>query len=115
MCYLVEALFDTGPVRFTTNVHTMEYNGVEWLGAGAMLDIELPEEDSTLQVHQCVVSLNGLDPAAISLALNEDIEGRRVTIYVLLYNPDTNVPLGHWIYHRGTVSQVRIAPATGLQ
>lgn len=114
MCMLVEAAFDTGIVRFSSTAWTVTYNGEEWLGAGAMLDIQLPEEDSSLAAHECVISLDGLDPSVISLALNEDLEGRRVVVYVLLYDPDTNQPIGHYVHLRGTVSQVRILPSTGL-
>ncbi len=112
MCYLVEASFDTGPVYFSTATWTMFYNGIEWLGAGSLLDIQLPDEDSSLEAHECLVSLDGLDPAVISLALNEDLEGRAIRIYGLVYDPDTNQPIGHWLHLRGTVSQVRIISQT---
>ncbi len=115
MAFLVECQFDTGTVRFTTSAATITYNGIEWLGVGRMLELELPEEDSSLEAHECRISLNGLDPSAISLALNEDLEGRVVLIYCLLYNPDTNAPIGAYHYMRGAVSQVRIIPATGMQ
>lgn len=115
MAFLLEFRFDTGIVRFTTASNTITYNSNEWLGAGRALDLELPEEDSALEAHECRITLDGLDPAAVSLALNEDLEGRQVFIYCLLFNPDTNQPIGLYQYFRGSVSQVRILPTTGMQ
>jgi hypothetical protein len=85
--------------------------GQEWLGAGRMLEITLPSEDATLEVHAGEIALDGLNPTVISLALNVPIEGTPVIIYVVCLEPDTNqftYPV--WVYLRGTISEVRIVP-----
>lgn len=113
MCYLVELQFPTGDVLFTTSRYTVTHSGKEWLGVGRLLDIKLPDEDATLEAHACEISLDGLDPSVISLALNEILEGSRCTIFVALFDPDTNQPLGvAFQYFRGTISEVQILPPT---
>lgn len=111
MAFMVEFRFPTGDVRFTTAAYTQTWNGLEWLGAGGMLELDLPQEDSSLEAHACTISLSGLDPAVISLALNEPLENSRCTIWVAHYDPDTNLPIGTgYQFHRGTVGQIRILP-----
>ena len=118
MAFLVEILLpDLEPLYLTTSAHTMFVAGKEWLGAGRMLNITLPQEDASMEAHSCEVSLDGLDPATISLALREPLEGAPVTIYGMNYDPDTNLPIDSpWVYHVGTVSAVKILPpSTGNQ
>ncbi len=116
MAFLVELILpDLLPLYLSTNAHTMFIMGREWLGAGRMLNVTLPQEDASLEAHPCEVSLDGLDPATISLALNEPLEGAPVTIWCVNYDPDSNQPIDEpWIYHKGQVSEVKIQPpATG--
>ncbi len=51
MCYLLECNFPSGQVCFTTAGQTIFYDNREWLGAGSLLEIKFPDEDSTLEVH----------------------------------------------------------------
>lgn len=116
MAFMIEFRFPTGDVRFTTSAYTVTWNGKEWLGAGGMLDLELPQEDSALEAHACTVTLNGLDPAVISLALNEPLENSRCTIFVAMFDPDTNQAVGPgYQYFRGTVGQIRILPPSSAE
>jgi hypothetical protein len=86
---------------------------IEWLGGGRMLDIQFAQEDSSLEIHNAEVTLDGLDVALISLVLNENLERAKVWIYLALFEPDTNQPLEPaTLFMRGTMSNVRILPAT---
>lgn len=116
-CYLVELRFrdPLGFLRFTTAAHTMTINGREWMGAGGLLDIRLPDEDGSLEAHKAEITLDGLDPSVISLALNEDIEDAPCTVYLATFNPDTNQLIGVSQFHRGTVGQVRIQPPSSRE
>lgn len=116
MAFMVEFKFPTGDVRFTTSAYTQNWRGQEWLGAGGLLDIELPQEDSSLEAHACTISLSGLDPAVISLALNEPLENSRCTIFLATFDPDTNQVIGPGFqFHRGTVGQIRILPPSSAE
>jgi hypothetical protein len=121
VCYLVDLWFPAGVVRFTTHLRTLTYGvgldglPAEWLGAGGLLDIQLPHEDGTLEAHKCEITLDGLDPTVISLALNEDIESSPCGIYLATFDPDTHAVIGAHLFHRGTVGQVRIVPPSSSE
>lgn len=115
MCYLVEAQFATGEVLFASTPQGVRWGNKEWLGAGRMLDIDFAKEDSTLEAHACRITLDGMDAAAISQALNEPIENTPVIIHVLTFDPDTNIPIGSYQFYRGTVGEIRIIPPSSSQ
>ncbi len=77
-----------------------------------MMNLDLPQEDASLEVHPWKVTLGGLDPATISLAVNELLENAPVKVMLATFNPDTNLLIGVHNYARGFVSQVRIIPPT---
>lgn len=114
--YFVSFLFSVmnigfDDLRLTTNTHSLFAFGLEWLPAGTLLEIKLPEEDASLEVHAAEIALDGLDPAVISLALNVRIEGTPVIIHIACYDADTNQLVGNvWPFCRGTIGEVRIVP-----
>lgn len=110
LVYLVLINFEGEDLRLCSSPHTMFYANEEWIGGGRMLDINWSQEDGTLEAHKCDITLDGLDVATISLALNEKTENARVTVYCALFDPDTNAPLGDFQRFRGTISQIRIIP-----
>ena len=111
LAYLLECHFPTGIVRFTTGSETIDFLGVEWLGAGAMLDIKFPDEDASLAVNNAEVTLNGLDVALISMALREPLLNATCVLYVALFGVDNRQPWGPpFRYMRGTLSHLRIVP-----
>jgi len=101
-----------GELRFTTNAWTMKYNGFEWLGAGALLDIQWPDEDGTLEIHSAQITLSGLDVNVISLILNERLDYTPVLIECMMMDPDTRAPVGIAQWLRGTMSNIKIIPPT---
>ena len=115
MCYLVVARFPSGDVRFSTTAHSIFYANEEWLGGGRLLDIKFAQEDSSLEAHKCDITLDGLDAAAISQALNERTENAPITIYCALFDPDTNQAIGDFQIGRWTISEIRIVPPTSSE
>jgi hypothetical protein len=111
-CYLVEMHFASGILRYTTTPYTIVRNGVEWLGFGHLAGIEFPHESAERSAQKARITISGLDPAAISLALNEQTDNAMVYIHLALSNPDTNESLGTFVIHRGTIGDVEIVPAT---
>jgi hypothetical protein len=99
-----------GNIYLCSGVHTQHWAGVDWLGAGDLLDMEFPEESASLEAKNGELVLSGLDPALISLALNTDLEGAVVHTWALLRDPDTNQPVdAPFVVHRGTISEIRIS------
>lgn len=115
MAYLVHARFPSGDVRFSTTAHTLFYANEEWLGGGALLDIQFAEEDGSLSARNAEITLDGLDVSTLSLALNEQTENAPITIYCALFDPDSNQPIGDFQLYRGTVSQIRILPPSSSE
>ena len=115
MCYLVEAAFPTGVINFTTTPFSIDHAGKEWLGAGRMLDIQFASEDSTLQAHSAEITLDGMDAAAISQALNEPLENTPIAIYALVWDQVSNGRLGHFLVFWGTISEIKIIPPSSRE
>lgn len=118
MAILVLINLETGLLYLTNSSQTLTViapgvGSQEWLGAGRLLDIEFPQEDASMETHAGQITLDGLDVTMTSLALNERLEHRPVTLFLALFNPDTNVSLGPALQIvRGTMSNVRILPPT---
>jgi hypothetical protein len=90
--------------------HTVSWAGNEWLGAGELLNIEFPEEDASLEAKAGEITLNGLDPALVSLAMNTHLEGAVVHVWMLLRDPDNYIPIEQpTVVYRGTISEIRIS------
>ncbi len=79
---LFEGQFDGGDVRFWTGLGTLAWNSVDWDGAGDFLGFDGLTETGALRAEGTAVSLNGIPSATISLALNEEYQGRPVSLYL---------------------------------
>jgi hypothetical protein len=112
MSFLVEITLPEGlePLYFITDAFSRPYNGREYIGAGALLDIKFPDEDATLEVHPATVTLDGLDVAMVSMALSEPLEYCPVLISCLMHNPDTRQDISAFRIIRGTMSNIKIIP-----
>jgi hypothetical protein len=82
--FLLEALFDSGPLRLWTGVGDLEFNGNTYTGAGNFLGLSAIEETQDLQAKGLVVSLTGVPLSLVSLALSEGskIRGRPFRSYL---------------------------------
>lgn len=112
LVFLLEFKFTLGDVYFSASSNTVVWAGKEFLGAGGMLDINWPQEDSSLEAAKAEITLNGLDPAVISLALNERIENAPAIIHCQIIDPSTGAMINTFTFWRGTVGQVKIVPPT---
>lgn len=101
-----------GPMRFANTAHTIKWNNLEWQGAGALLSLEPPEEDASLEAHKGVIRLNGLDATILSFGLWAGLNFAPISIWTAFYNPDTYQPVDAVLFFRGTVGQVRGVPIT---
>jgi hypothetical protein len=79
--YAVDLDFDTANLRFWTGYGNKTINGNTYTGTGNLLAIDGLEEASDLSARGTTLTLNGLDSTIIYYALNEEYQGRLVTIY----------------------------------
>lgn len=98
----VEMNFVSGYLRLTTAGHDVLWNGYTWTGVGQLGSVEAIKEDTYLQANGIKLGLSGVDTAIISIALQENYQGRDAKIWFAFVNVDTGAivadPLGPWQY-----------------
>lgn len=82
----VEMLFDSGAVRVCTAGYNFTWNGFTWLGLGQLGEIQPLEESEGSEIIGLKFTISGVDPAYLSLALQEAYQGRTVNVYVGFLN-----------------------------
>jgi hypothetical protein len=89
--FLVELRFGSGTV-YVNNLHfDKDYGGHTWLGRGRVGSISAIEEGEDLQAFGVQLTLSGIDPALVSIALNEDYQGRTALISLAFLDSDHNI------------------------
>lgn len=83
---LAELSFASGYVRAHTGVGDIIFNGNTFLGVGAYGGISGVREGSNLEAEKITATLTGVDPAFISLALNEQYQGRSASFWIGFLN-----------------------------
>ena len=78
--YAVEFIFDTSPIRFWTGYgdRTIETN--VYTGTGNLMSVGGLEEVSDMSAKSANITLNGIPPELISLALQEPYQNRECRI-----------------------------------
>ena len=77
----VEFQFASGTQRYCTANHTVPWLGQEWVGLGQLADVEEIREGDQLVATGVRFTLAGVSSAIVSLALGEDIQGRRCRVW----------------------------------
>lgn len=93
--WLVQLDFASGVQRFTTFPLTLNVDGADWLGLGAVTTVGAIAESEEVQADAIVIGLSIVDPALIAASLGnvENYRGRRVDVYLQLLT-DTCRPVG---------------------
>jgi hypothetical protein len=79
---LVKLEFSSGDVRLHTWLGDITFDGEVYTGAGALAFIGPIDEDSDLTRNTLEMGLRGLPSDIVSIALNENFQGRPATVYV---------------------------------
>lgn len=80
--FAVELLFDgNNAVRMWTGSGTLTSGGNDYIGLGNLLNISAIEETAEMAVKGATITLSGVDPALLSLALSQPYQGRVCNIY----------------------------------
>ena len=83
---LAELSFASGYVRAHSGVGNFVYNGNTFFGVGAYGGISGVKEGSNLEAEKITATLSGVDPAYISIALNEQYQGRPANFWIGFLN-----------------------------
>jgi hypothetical protein len=80
--FLVEMDFASGFVRAWSGYGELSWNGYTWLGAGELMEIDPVEETTSFVANGASFKLNGIPSAMVSIALDQDYQGRPATLYL---------------------------------
>lgn len=78
---LVKAEFDSGDLLLWSGIGQITHNGDIYTGAGNLLNISEVSETTSIEAQGATFVLSGIPSAIISLALNEDYQGRAISMY----------------------------------
>lgn len=77
---LVECDFDSGAVNLWNGIGQLSYGGKSYIGAGNLLNVEPVSESTDLRANGTSVTLSGINNTLVTLAKDEDYQGRSLTI-----------------------------------
>lgn len=84
----VEALFDTGYLRFWSGYGDLVIDGNTFLGAGEILNVQPTSESQSVRANGATVQLTGISTVLVSVALNEPCQGRPINIKMIFLPSD---------------------------
>jgi hypothetical protein len=79
--YAVDMLFDSGTIRLWTGYGDKTIDLQKYTGAGTLLNIDGIAEVADLNASGITISLSGISSSVISLALQENYQGRVAKVY----------------------------------
>lgn len=80
--FAVEFLFDSAPLRLWTGLGERVIGGETYIGGGHLLSFSGLEEVADMTATSFQITLSGVNPSIISLALQEPWQNRECTVYV---------------------------------
>ena len=80
--FAIELNFETGPLRLWTGAGIFTYEGNDYVGTGALLNISSVEETTQIQAVGATLTLSGVPSEVLSLALTSAYQGRVCNIYL---------------------------------
>lgn len=85
---LIEALFDSGDLRFWTGYGDLVYDGDTYTGSGDLVKMNRVDETQDLTANNVAFELSGIPSSIVSIALGEDYQGRVITAYFAVLDSD---------------------------
>lgn len=85
---LLEGEYASGTVRTWTGLGTLSWGGHDWTGLGQLIGIGPIEETDRPEARGLAVTLRGVKPADVSLALNEFRLNKAGSIRLALFDSD---------------------------
>lgn len=80
--FLVKMVFDSTTLNIWNGVGDLTFDSATYSGLGDLLSISQIDESSDISARGINVTLTGLKNSFLSLALNEDYQGRALTVYL---------------------------------
>lgn len=98
-----------GTVRVNGSAADLQLGDETFLGVGGLGAISFVEESAELRAYDCTLSLSGIPTDSIALALTEAYQGAPGTIWEVLFDRATGLPIVEPIViFRGRIDQMTI-------
>ena len=78
----IDIAFDSGPFKIWNGYGELIVNGDIYTGAGTLINVSSVEETSEVEARGISLTLSGLPPELISIALQENYQNRIIKLYV---------------------------------
>lgn len=99
-CLFVEVDLPTGIQRYTTAGASMTWNGQTWIGGADPSWLEPIRETESQEMVGLKITLAGVSSSQRAIALGQQIQGRRITIWVAPMSASTytliDTPIVEW-------------------
>lgn len=112
-CAFAQFEFASGTKRYTTLPYSITWNGNTWIGVGGLAQLDEIRETEALVANGVKITLSGLPTALVSLALQENVQGRACTIWFAALGADNQVLDTPPVEFKGTVDTMPIAIESG--
>jgi hypothetical protein len=106
----VELDFASGYVRLSTAGGPLSWNGQTWIGAGMLGTVEAMKESTNLEAHGVRLTLSGIDPEVIAIALGESYQGRPARVWLALINEAGAIVADPLLVVSGRMDTMQVTP-----
>ena len=107
--FMLQADFDSGTVFIWSGQKDIVFNGDTYTGLGHLLGISAIEETQKLQANGVSFSLSGIPSTLVSIALQEDYQGRAITAWFAVLNRETETIIGDYRLFSGQMDVMEIS------
>ncbi len=113
LVYFVEIEFNSGTIRFWSGLGDIIWNSETWTGAGNLIGIQPARELTSVSSAGVMISLDGVDPAILSLALLDVRQNKPVSCWFgFMTTAGTIVggDSGPYLFFGGKVDVMNVSP-----
>lgn len=110
---LVKFGFDGGDVMFWNGVGDLVFDGDTYLGAGQLLDISEITESEDIKADSVTFTLSGIPSTIIEVALDEDYQGRPVTLWRGAFDANKAIVADPFVIFAGEMDVMTILESGG--
>ena len=108
MFFAVKAEFDTDDILVWTGNDDLVINSETYTGAGDLLGITDIEDTLEIKSTNCSFTLSGMDETVLNLALSEDIQNRKIFLFMGYLSGGGNVSAGEITLFSGRMTNLSI-------
>ena len=109
LVFFVEINFKSGPVNLWSGVGEFSWDSKTWLGAGQLLNITPAKETIGVTATGLTITLDGVDPTFIALALNEAKQNKSVRCYFGFLDSSGNIIINPYQFFSGLVNYIVVS------